>query len=150
MQRKEPTPQPQYDSYEPMPTKQTAQPLPQYDSYEPMPAKQTEGTAQPLPQYDSYEPMPAQTSATSAAPKQPMPQFDPYEKYVPPMHTLNIAALQGNRAWAPALYAEGWLTGVRGSDSGLVDHILGCFMPNEELSNTLFDAYSAFTNGDQQ
>ena len=62
---------------------------------------------------------------------------------------VDPADLQGNRAWAPALYAEGWLSGVKGTDSGFIDYILACFIPNKDLSDTLFAAYDAFTNGDQ-
>ena len=57
--------------------------------------------------------------------------------------------LLGNRAWAPALYAEGWLTGVKDEDSGLLDYILSCFIPSTELSDVLFEAYESLTNGDQ-
>ena len=55
----------------------------------------------------------------------------------------------GNRAWAPALYAEGWLTGVKDEDSGLLDYILSCFIPSTELSDVLFEAYKSLTNDDQ-
>ena len=79
--------------------------------------------------------------------------FDPYhekeQEMVVPNAKIDPSDLQGNRAWAPALYAEGWLSGVKGSDSGLLDYILACFIPNEELSDTIFSAYSAFTSGDK-
>ena len=57
--------------------------------------------------------------------------------------------LLANRAWAPALYAEGWLTGVKGEDSGFMNYILSCFIPSTDLSNVLFEAYEALTKGDK-
>ena len=73
--------------------------------------------------------------------------FGPAEVAAAP--SVNPSDLYGNRAWAPALYAEGWLSGVKGQDSGFLDYILACFIPSSELSDYLFEAYAALTNGDK-
>ena len=61
----------------------------------------------------------------------------------------NVSPEDYQRMWAPALYYVGFLAGA--TNTSEVDHtetLKGCFNPDEDLTDTLFEAYEALTEGD--
>ena len=47
---------------------------------------------------------------------------------------------------APAIFIAGWYDGLTQHEIG--QHMLDCFKPDQSLTNTLYDAMSAYSKGD--
>ena len=63
---------------------------------------------------------------------------------------LKINNLLGtDRMWAPALYFDGFLQGAtKKYDNDRIQQLISCYNPDDYLSDTLFEAYEALTDGD--